>query len=512
MRTYLRLVPLLLLASSVAAAQHRAPRGARAPAAPPAAPPPTQAVETPGFALRPIDRATVRVIAVRGLTGRFARGRSGALRLVANESAAFGSGVVVSRDGVVLTARHVVEGADLLAVVFPGQRVAVPAVTVYADTAHDVAFLAVQTTRPIADVVTLPTTYPTLTSGQRVLASGYPLDPEERYPAAVAGEFARLNNDGRLQLSISLNHGNSGGPVVDEAGRLMGVVSMRGEPERGVEGLSLVEPIRNAAEPWRREGSALPRPAFGADDAGIAQAAYDLLRLDPDRDARDPASAERVLSLANAPLSPEAAAVVGAQAWNEALVLLENHRAASAEALTPDARPRAESLLRVAADLQLRALREAPYLRTNYPFLYWFARIRGNVVAPPPAPLRDNEAAQGERVSGEGSAVAGEAEVAAEGPVAVKLRAFVQQQLRLQTGPSASASPQVTVTLRVNASGTLLAAVLQQGTGDAACDAEVTARLRALVERHPRVETLTSGELASVADRDISVVLRLRRG
>jgi hypothetical protein len=285
---------------------------------------------------------------------------------------------------------------------------------------------------------------------------------------------------------------------------------MRGEPERGVEGLSLVEPIRNAVEPWRREASALPRPSFSADASRVAQSVYDILRLDPDRDARDPSSAERVLSLANAPLSPEAASIVGAQAWNEALVLMETERAATPAAMAVDTRGRVESLLRVATDLQLRALRDAPYLRTNYPFLYWYARIQGNVVAPALAPLRDNDTAEGERNPGEGATQAAGAGASAEEPGVAKLRVFVHQQLRLTVAPAATAGAEITVVVRVNASSTVQAASLRQGTGDPAFDAQVTARLRTIAERHPRVETLTSGEASALADRDVVVVVRVR--
>ena len=503
-----------LLAAAPAAAQRRGrPVRRGAPAAPtlPAAPSPTSAVESPGFALRPIDRATVRVIAIRGLVGRFGRGRSGALRLIAAGATAYGSGVVVSADGAVLTARHVVEGADLLAVVFPGQRVAVPAAVAYSDPAHDVAFMRVRTGAPIVDFVTLPAETPTLTSGQRILVSGYPLDPEERYPAAAAGEFSRINNDGRIQLSISVNHGNSGGPVLDESGRLIGVVSQRGEPGQGVEGLSLVEPIRNAVEPWRREGASLPPPSFSDDDARVAQAAYDFLRLDIDRDVRDPGSADRALALGAAQLRPEAAALVGAQAWNEALLLLETRNATTVASLAPEVRPRAEALLRVATDLQLRALREAPYLRTNYPFLYWFSRIRGNVVAPPPSPTRANENEAGERLVEAGEGAEAPAANTPASTAAAKLTDFLARRLQVRTSPAATARAAATLTIRISASGMLQAGRVQEGTGDPACDGEVAAQLRALVERHPRIESLSASEVAAIADQDLQVTLRLRQ-
>jgi hypothetical protein len=91
-----------------------------------------------------------------------------------------------------------------------------------------------------------------------------------------------------------------------------------------------------------------------------------------------------------------------------------------------------------------------------------------------------------------------------------KLRVFVHQQLRLTVAPAATAGAEITVVVRVNASSTVQATSLRLGTGDAAFDAQVTARLRTIAERHPRVETLTSGEASALADRDVVVVVRVR--
>ncbi len=376
----------------------RAPAAATTPAATPAATPeapppraPTDAIEPEGFALRPIDRATVRLIAIQGIGGRVLRARSGTNRLVAAVDASHGSGVVVHRDGIVLTARHVVQGVDALAVVFPGQRTAVPATVVYSDPDHDVAFVRIQTTRPLTSVVPLPETAPTLSSGQRVSITGYPLDPRERYPAAATGDLARVNNDGRIQLSIAANPGNSGGPVVDSEGHLIGVVSERGSPQEGVEGVTLVEPIRDAVEAWRRDGRTLASPTFSPEDARLAQSMFDLLRLDPDRDEHDPASTERVLALSTAALIPEAACVVAAQAWNEAIFALERNHAVDIAALPADRRPEVEALVREARTLHHGALTAAPYLRAHYDFSHLLERIDGAVVAPELAPRREGQ-------------------------------------------------------------------------------------------------------------------------
>lgn len=364
-----------------------APTGSAATA--PREPSPTDVIDPSGFTLRPADRATVRIIAVRGMTSRIVRGRSGSTRLVAIPLSSHGSGIVVRPDGVVLTARHVVQGADVLAVVFPGQRAAAAAKVLYSDPDHDIAFVQIQAARPVATTVALPEAPQALASGQRIAVTGYPIDARERYPAAAAGELSRVNNDGRIQLSAAVNPGNSGGPVLDAEGRLLGVVSERGEPEAGVAGITLVEPIRFAIEAWQREVRTLPAPTFNGDDARVAQSLFDLMRIDPDREPHDPASAQRALALSNASMSPEQTCVVAAQAWNEALVALEGARAADLPALPAERREQVTSLVREALDLHRRALNEAPYLRAHYGFAHTLARIQGSLVAPDPAPLRE---------------------------------------------------------------------------------------------------------------------------
>jgi len=375
------------------------------PAHPEALPPPvlapgsaagaTTALSAAGFQLRPVDRATVRVFALTGVGTRLAEGRSSRQnRLIAIARASHGSGVVIRGDGLILTARHVVQSADTIAVVFPGQSTAVPARVVYVDPDDDLAFLAVA--GPVADFVPLPDAPPTLTASQRVSVSGYPLDPRERFPAAASGDVSRMNNDGRIQLSISVNPGNSGGPVVDADGKLIAIVSERGEPEAGVLGIALVEPIRAALDDFRADVAALPPQIFSAADAQLAQIVVDFLRIDPDGTPYDPAAATRALAAAReTTLPPEASALVAAHAWNLALVLLETNHAADWNALRPDLRATATELVRAALALAGRALEQAPYLRDHYGFTRFLLRIAGRAIAPPLPPVEQRGRLQG---------------------------------------------------------------------------------------------------------------------
>ncbi|HJL20180.1 MAG TPA: trypsin-like peptidase domain-containing protein, partial [Sandaracinaceae bacterium LLY-WYZ-13_1] len=209
-----------------------------------------------GVQLRPLDRATVRLIAIRGadqVTPPSGTPATVVLR------ASHGSGVVVRRDGWVLTARHVVEGADQVVALLPGETRAVAARSVWMDEGRDLAL--VRLAEPVPHALSLETP-PALVAGQAVAASGYPLDATERFPAASAGTVGRPLNDGRVQLSIALNPGNSGGPVMADE-RLIGVVSQGGDPGRGVQGVVVMEPLApvvDALVARLESGAPAPRP------------------------------------------------------------------------------------------------------------------------------------------------------------------------------------------------------------------------------------------------------------
>jgi S1-C subfamily serine protease len=137
-----------------------------------------------------------------------------------------GSGVVVTPDGYILTNEHVVQRVENARVAFVDGR-SVPAVVVGRDPATDLAVLRAQTAAlPYARLAATPP----LRVGQLVVAVGNPFGFESTVSAGVVSALGRSlrSRQGRLiegvvQHTAALNPGNSGGPLVDPRGRVVGI-------------------------------------------------------------------------------------------------------------------------------------------------------------------------------------------------------------------------------------------------------------------------------------------------
>jgi S1-C subfamily serine protease len=134
-----------------------------------------------------------------------------------------GSGFVYE-DGHVLTAAHVVEGSDEVAIRFADGRQA-PGTVVGSDTAKDIAVIAVDTTGiPVAALAL--DDEPLV--GQIAVALGSPWDLEGTVTAGIVSAVDQAvpgpeGPQALLQTDAPINPGNSGGPLADRTGRVIGV-------------------------------------------------------------------------------------------------------------------------------------------------------------------------------------------------------------------------------------------------------------------------------------------------
>lgn len=143
-----------------------------------------------------------------------------------------GTCFAVSPDGALLTAAHVIEDARRITVAFPG-RPEEPAEVVRSDPDVDLALLRVRS--PTPDYLAVPKES-SAHMGDRVFTVGYPaatlLGASPKFAeGAISSLEGGGENDSLLQMTVPVQPGNSGGPVVDEGGRLVGIVSATAEDQ-----------------------------------------------------------------------------------------------------------------------------------------------------------------------------------------------------------------------------------------------------------------------------------------
>jgi hypothetical protein len=180
-----------------------------------------------------------------------------------------GSGVIVSTTGYVLTAAHLFTNSTKVTVITTqGSRTAK---VVQIDEANDVAILKLETgTYPALPVISSRQ----IRLGQTVATIGFPkVNVQGFSPKVTRGEISSMNGAGddprKWQISAPVQPGNSGGPLLDENGNVIGIVVSRllGEMAENVNyavksayALGLLEPyLENNAPP---PNAASPPPRF----------------------------------------------------------------------------------------------------------------------------------------------------------------------------------------------------------------------------------------------------------
>src|SRR5271170_4422546 len=197
-----------------------------------------------------------------------------------------GSGFVIDTDGHILTNYHVVQGAEMIEVTL-GDQSRYKAKYIGADTRNDIALIQIDpkgrkiTALPLGDSRNLLV-------GQRVLAIGNPFGFQSTLTTGVVSSLGRTVQTGEntfideaIQTDAAINRGNSGGPLLNTRGEVIGINSAIYAPTGTTAGIGFAIPIntaRRAAEDLISTGR-VRRASLGAEGRAIWPNLADALHL-----------------------------------------------------------------------------------------------------------------------------------------------------------------------------------------------------------------------------------------
>jgi S1-C subfamily serine protease len=197
-----------------------------------------QAAPAPGVSVYDAVRGSLVVI-----QGSGAAGPNGASEL--------GSGVIVNTSGAILTALHVVQDTTNIRVIFADGTEATAKIQ-SSDAEHDSAVLTADT---LPQVIVPAVLGGGARIGDETFAVGNPLGFVSSLSAGVVsalGRSYRLKNgrvmEGLIQFDAAVNPGNSGGPLLNDKGQVIGIVTGLATPngQAGSVGIGFAVPIGSA--------------------------------------------------------------------------------------------------------------------------------------------------------------------------------------------------------------------------------------------------------------------------
>jgi S1-C subfamily serine protease len=197
-----------------------------------------------------------------------------------------GSGFVIDTDGHILTNYHVVQGAETIEVTL-GDQSRYKAKYIGADTRNDIALIQIDpkghklAALPLGDSRTLLV-------GQRVLAIGNPFGFQSTLTTGVVSSLGRTVQtsentfiDEAIQTDASINRGNSGGPLLNSRGEVIGINSAIYAPTGTTAGIGFAIPVntaRRAAEDLISTGH-VRHASLGAEGRAVWPGLADALHL-----------------------------------------------------------------------------------------------------------------------------------------------------------------------------------------------------------------------------------------
>ena len=162
-----------------------------------------------------------------------------------NSQRSLGSGILISKDGEILTSYHVVKNADAIKVKLADQS-EYEARLVGKDDRTDLALIKIRKTNDPVPFARLGTSSQ-LDVGDWVMAIGNPFGLEHTVTAGIVSAKGRVIGagpyDNFIQTDASINPGNSGGPLINAVGEVVGVNSAIFSQSGGNVGIGFAIPI-----------------------------------------------------------------------------------------------------------------------------------------------------------------------------------------------------------------------------------------------------------------------------
>lgn len=162
---------------------------------------------------------------------------------------ALGSGFIIGAEGIIVTNNHVVQNAsDIKVTLDDGTEL--PAKLLGADAKSDLAVLKVSASRKLPTVSWGDSDK--LKLGDQILAIGNPFGIGTTVTAGIVSARGRDLHDGPydnfIQIDAPINHGNSGGPLVDSSGGVVGINTAIYSPNGGSVGVGFAIPSDEAKQ------------------------------------------------------------------------------------------------------------------------------------------------------------------------------------------------------------------------------------------------------------------------
>jgi len=197
---------------------------------------------------------------------------------------AWGSGVIISSDGLVVTNTHVIEDCDR-AVVTLADDTEYEAKLVGADSISDLAVLKIEAQDLCAAEIGESSD---LVVGQEVAAIGNPLGKEFRLTLTnglVSAISRDISYNGRsmtlIQTNTALNEGNSGGPLFNLYGQVIGITNMKMMSSSGIEGIAFAIPsstVKSVVNAILKDGEVRGRTSIGITVGAIPEMARQVYK------------------------------------------------------------------------------------------------------------------------------------------------------------------------------------------------------------------------------------------